>query len=58
MERSSAITSTSLLPESRAFSMTPLMAILDGTTSLMKDGRSEYPRALSIVASSTEVGPI
>ena len=39
--RSSAITSTSLLPFSIAPSITPLIAMFAGTTSLMKESRSE-----------------
>ena len=39
--RSSAITSTSLFPESRAPSITPLIAMFAGTTSLMNDSKSE-----------------
>jgi hypothetical protein len=38
--------------------MTPLIAMFAGTTSLIKESRSEYPKAWSIVDSSCEVGPI
>ena len=56
--RSSAMTSTSLLPLSSAPSITPLIAIFAGTTSLIKESRSEYPNDCNIVVSSAEVGPI
>jgi hypothetical protein len=38
--------------------MTPLIAMLAGTTSLIKESKSEYPNARNIVDSSCEVGPI